>query len=66
MHPFGLWADHTDDERVIGWTQDLYPSGVGYGAVYLSFIGDEAPTGSGPGSVGELRPAGRAEARLGS
>ena len=43
MHPFGLWADPADDERVIGWTRDSRAAVRPWatGAVYLNFIGDE-------------------------
>lgn len=43
VHPFGLWADPADDERVIGWTRALRAAVRPWatGAVYLNFIGDE-------------------------
>ncbi|MDF2144390.1 FAD-binding oxidoreductase [Knoellia sp. p5-6-4] len=43
VHPFGLWADPVDDERVIGWTRELRSAVRPWatGAVYLNFIGDE-------------------------
>ena len=43
VHPFGLWADPADDERVIGWTRELRAAVRPWatGAVYLNFIGDE-------------------------
>ena len=43
VHPFALWEDPADDERVIGWAKafrdDL--SRLSSGGVYLNFIGDE-------------------------
>jgi FAD/FMN-containing dehydrogenase len=43
VHPFGLWQDPSDDERVRRWARalraDLKPWSSG--AVYLNFIGDE-------------------------
>ena len=43
VHPFALWEDPADDERLIGWArafrEDL--SAYATGAVYLNFIGDE-------------------------
>ncbi|KUP96496.1 FAD-binding oxidoreductase [Thermobifida cellulosilytica] len=43
VHPFGLWENPDDDERVIQWTHstraDMRPWALG--AVYLNFIGDE-------------------------
>lgn len=43
VHPFGMWADPADDERVIGWTRELRSAVRPWatGAVYLNFIGDE-------------------------
>ncbi|WP_432115409.1 FAD-binding oxidoreductase [Streptomyces sp. S1] len=43
VHPFGVWEDPADDERVIRWVRDvradMRPWAVG--AVYLNFIGAE-------------------------
>jgi FAD/FMN-containing dehydrogenase len=43
VHPFALWEDPADDERMIGWArafrEDL--GGFATGAVYLNFVGDE-------------------------
>jgi FAD/FMN-containing dehydrogenase len=43
VHPFSLWEDPADDERMIAWArafrEDLSPFSTG--AVYLNFIGDE-------------------------
>ena len=43
VHPFGLWDDPADDDRVISWVRrccaDLKPFATG--AVYLNFVGDE-------------------------
>jgi FAD/FMN-containing dehydrogenase len=43
VHPFALWEDSADDERMIGWARafrdDLREFATG--AVYLNFIGDE-------------------------
>ena len=43
VHPFGLWDDPADDERVISWTRELRAAMRPWasGAVYLNFIGDE-------------------------
>jgi FAD/FMN-containing dehydrogenase len=43
VHPFGLWDDPADDERVVGWTRELRAAVRPWatGAVYLNFIGDE-------------------------
>ena len=43
VHPFGLWDDPADDDRVIGWTRELRAAVRPWatGAVYLNFIGDE-------------------------
>jgi FAD/FMN-containing dehydrogenase len=42
-HPFALWEDPVDDDRMIGWArafrEDLREFATG--AVYLNFIGDE-------------------------
>ncbi|MFR9800480.1 FAD-binding oxidoreductase [Streptomyces sp. MS06] len=43
VHPFGVWEDPADDERVLKWVRDVRAA-VGpwsTGAVYLNFIGDE-------------------------
>jgi FAD/FMN-containing dehydrogenase len=43
VHPFALWEDPADDERLIAWARafrkDLSP--YASGAVYLNFIGNE-------------------------
>jgi FAD/FMN-containing dehydrogenase len=43
VHPFALWDDPRDDERMIGWArgfrEDLRAHATG--AVYLNFTGDE-------------------------
>jgi FAD/FMN-containing dehydrogenase len=43
VHPFALWEDPVDDDRMIGWArafrEDLREFATG--AVYLNFIGDE-------------------------
>jgi FAD/FMN-containing dehydrogenase len=43
VHPFGLWTDPADDDRVRDWVRgvgaDLGPWTTG--ATYLNFIGDE-------------------------
>ncbi|HEY7717855.1 MAG TPA: FAD-binding oxidoreductase [Pedococcus sp.] len=43
VHPFGLWEDPADDDRVVGWTRDIRAAMRPWatGAVYLNFIGDE-------------------------
>ncbi|MGH8826206.1 MAG: FAD-binding oxidoreductase, partial [Jiangellaceae bacterium] len=43
VHPFGLWADPSDDARAIQWTRDVRAAVRAWssGAVYLNFIGDE-------------------------
>jgi FAD/FMN-containing dehydrogenase len=43
VHPFALWADPADDDRVVGWTRELRSAVQPWatGAVYLNFIGDE-------------------------
>jgi FAD/FMN-containing dehydrogenase len=45
VHPFALWDDPRDDERMIGWArgfrEDLRAHATG--AVYLNFTGDEGP-----------------------
>jgi FAD/FMN-containing dehydrogenase len=43
VHPFALWEDPADDERVIGWARG-FRDDVGRfssGGTYLNFIGDE-------------------------
>jgi FAD/FMN-containing dehydrogenase len=46
VHPFALWEDPADDERVISWARayraDLWPWATG--GVYLNFVGDEGDT----------------------
>jgi FAD/FMN-containing dehydrogenase len=43
VHPFGLWEDPADDERMIAYARgaraDMKPFSTG--AVYLNFVGDE-------------------------
>ena len=43
VHPFALWEDAADDERLIGWARafsgDLRPFATG--DVYLNFVGEE-------------------------
>jgi FAD/FMN-containing dehydrogenase len=45
VHPFGLWEDPADDERMIAWArafrEDLREFATG--ATYLNFVGDEGP-----------------------
>ncbi len=43
VHPFALWEDPADDERVIGWAKAFRDdvSRFSSGGVYLNFIGDE-------------------------
>ena len=43
VHPFALWEDPADDERLIGWARAFREDLAGFatGAVYLNFIGDE-------------------------
>ena len=43
VHPFALWEDPADDERVIGWAKGFRAdvSRFASGATYLNFIGDE-------------------------
>ena len=43
VHPFALWEDPADDERLIGWARAFRRDLADYatGAVYLNFIGDE-------------------------
>ncbi len=43
VHPFGLWADASDDERCIAWARGLSAGMKRFssGGVYLNFIGDE-------------------------
>ena len=60
VHPFALWEDPADDERMIAWAQafrdDLREFATG--AVYLNFIGDEGEArvraGYGPRSYERL------------
>jgi FAD/FMN-containing dehydrogenase len=42
-HPFGLWEDPADDERVRRWAHDVRADVAPWsiGAVYLNFIGNE-------------------------
>jgi FAD/FMN-containing dehydrogenase len=43
VHPFALWDNPADDERVIGWAKAFRDdvSRLSSGGVYLNFIGDE-------------------------
>jgi FAD/FMN-containing dehydrogenase len=43
VHPFAVWEDAADDERIIGWAKDLRDdiARLASGGVYLNFIGDE-------------------------
>jgi FAD/FMN-containing dehydrogenase len=43
VHPFGLWDDPADDERVKRWARDIRADLKPWssGAVYLNFIGEE-------------------------
>ena len=43
VHPFALWEDPADDERLIAWARAFREDLREYatGAVYLNFIGDE-------------------------
>jgi FAD/FMN-containing dehydrogenase len=43
VHPFGLWPDAADDERMIRWARDARAAVQPWasGSVYLNFIGDE-------------------------
>ncbi|UQX00507.1 FAD-binding oxidoreductase [Streptomyces sp. RerS4] len=43
VHPFGLWEDPADDERVRQWVKDVRTDVRPWasGAVYLNFTGDE-------------------------
>jgi FAD/FMN-containing dehydrogenase len=43
VHPFALWEDPADDERLIAWARAFRTDLRAYatGAVYLNFIGDE-------------------------
>ena len=43
VHPFAMWEDPADDERVIQWVKDVRADARPWstGAVYLNFIGDE-------------------------
>ena len=43
VHPFALWEDSADDERMIGWARAFREDlrGFATGAVYLNFVGDE-------------------------
>ena len=43
VHPFGLWEDPADDERVIGWARGFRDDMRRFssGGTYLNFIGDE-------------------------
>ncbi|MEU0134386.1 FAD-binding oxidoreductase [Streptomyces sp. NPDC006296] len=43
VHPFGIWENETDDERVRGWVRGVRDSMLPWanGAVYLNFIGRE-------------------------
>ncbi|MCB5180539.1 FAD-binding oxidoreductase [Streptomyces antimicrobicus] len=43
VHPFGVWSDPADDDRVRGWVKDVRAAVEPWrtGAVYLNFLGDE-------------------------
>ncbi|HWI06993.1 MAG TPA: FAD-binding oxidoreductase [Solirubrobacteraceae bacterium] len=43
VHPFALWEDPADDDRVIGWAKAFRDDVARFasGGVYLNFIGDE-------------------------
>lgn len=43
VHPFGIWEDEADDERVRQWVKDVRADVQPWstGAVYLNFTGDE-------------------------
>lgn len=43
VHPFALWEDPDDDDRVIGWAKTFRDDIARFasGGVYLNFIGDE-------------------------
>ncbi|MFJ5553043.1 FAD-binding oxidoreductase [Streptomyces sp. NPDC093225] len=43
VHPFGVWEDPSDDERVREWVRDVRAGVAPWstGATYLNFIGDE-------------------------
>ena len=43
VHPFALWEDEADDEKVIGWARAFRDDIARHasGGVYLNFIGDE-------------------------
>ncbi|KKD09508.1 FAD-binding oxidoreductase [Streptomyces sp. WM6386] len=43
VHPFAMWEDPSDDERVVQWVRDVRTDAQPWstGAVYLNFIGDE-------------------------
>ncbi len=43
VHPFGLWDDPADDERVIGWARGFRDDIARFasGGTYLNFMGDE-------------------------
>jgi FAD/FMN-containing dehydrogenase len=43
VHPFALWEDAADDERVMGWAKGFRDDieRLSSGGVYLNFVGDE-------------------------
>lgn len=43
VHPFAMWEDPADDDRVIGWAKAFRDDVARFasGGVYLNFIGDE-------------------------
>ncbi|MEU6376116.1 FAD-binding oxidoreductase [Streptomyces sp. NPDC046909] len=43
VHPFAMWEDPADDDRVVQWVRDVRTDSQPWstGAVYLNFIGDE-------------------------
>ena len=69
VHPFALWEDPADDERLIGWARafrdDLRDFATG--AVYLNFIGDEGARARARRlRSAQLRPPGAGQGRVGS
>ena len=43
VHPFAVWENPADDDRVIGWAKAFRDdiARLASGGVYLNFIGDE-------------------------
>jgi FAD/FMN-containing dehydrogenase len=60
VHPFALWDDPADDERLIAWARAFREDLAEYatGVTYLNFVGDEGParvrSAYGPGSYERL------------